>query len=873
MAAPTGTVTFLFTDIEGSTKLLHALGDGYAELLDDHHRLMREVFLSDGFEVGTEGDAFFVAFQSATDAARAAAAAQRRLAAHRWPGGVEVRVRMGLHSGEAKQVGDNYGGIDVHRAARIAGAAHGGQVICSDATRGLIHGSLGDDITLLDLGTHRLKDLERPEHLFQLCIAGLPVEFPPLRTLDARPTNLPDFLGPFVRRDREVAEIELLVSDRRLVTLTGPGGTGKTRLALKVAADLLDRFPDGVFLVPLAPVSDVTLVAPRIAQVLGVMEHGMQPIEERLRDFLADKHMLLVLDNFEQIIAAGPVVSELLSAAPKIHLVVTSRAPIRIYGEQEYPVPPMVVPDPGRGASFEELAAAESVELFAQRARSVDPRFELTPENAAVVAAICARVDGLPLAIELAASRVKLFTPADILKRLEKSLSLLSGGARDLPSRQQTLRGAIAWSYDLLGESSRAFFVRLGIFVGGCSLEAAERVVADDLEATALTELETLVDNNLVRLVAGESGETRFRMLQTIREFALEVLEKGADLEHVEERHALFFLKIAEQGESEFTKDQRWGDLLTDEHDNLRAALRWALRRNRTDIGLLIASALWRFWQVRGHLAEGRTWLTELLAAHPAPDGNRAKGLTALGSVTYWQNDFESCAAHYRESLEIYRALDDRVAMAGALYNWAFVALVARRLDEARERYEESASLYRELGDDHGLANATWGLAMAALLGEDGAQARALAEVAARLYAEQGDWFGESLTDSVFSQVAKLEGDLARAREIMLKQVDGAESSGDLTALASLCDMVADIDLLEGNAVRGLVLAGAGESLRQKAGGGAPPPLTLISADPRELARRYLTEHEIERAWNEGLAMSPAEVIGYVKKDPEADGS
>ncbi|MBI3326484.1 MAG: adenylate/guanylate cyclase domain-containing protein, partial [Nitrospinae bacterium] len=456
---PTGTVTFLFSDIEGSTRLLQHLGDRYTGVLAEYRRLLRAAFqAAGGHEIDTAGDGFFVVFHRATDAVAAAVAAQRAIAAHPWPEGAPVRVRMGLHTGEPTLAVGGYVGLDVHRAARICAAGHGGQVLLSQTTRALAQHDLAEGMSLRDVGEHRLKDLQRPEHLFQLVTLDLPADFPPLKTLDSRPNNLPAQPTSLIGRAREgVAARGLLQrKDVRLLTLTGPGGTGKTRLGLQVAADMLDDFADGVFFVSLAPISDPALVTSSIAQTLGLRESEGRPLHERLKDDLRDKQMLLLLDNFEQVVSAAPLVAELLAGCSQLKMLVTSRVGLHLSGEHEFPVAPLALPDPKRLPAVEALSQYAAVELFIQRALAVKPDFGVTNENAPAVAEICVRLDGLPLAIELAAARIKLLPPKALLARLGSRLQLLRGGPRDVPDRHQTLRRAIAWSYDLLDADEQA---------------------------------------------------------------------------------------------------------------------------------------------------------------------------------------------------------------------------------------------------------------------------------------------------------------------------------------------------------------------------------------------------------------------------------
>ncbi|HEV2917810.1 MAG TPA: adenylate/guanylate cyclase domain-containing protein, partial [Actinomycetota bacterium] len=549
---PTGTVTFLFTDVEGSTRLLQTLGDGYAAVHDEHAAIIRRAVAGGGgVEVSTHGDAFFVAFASPAGAVRAAVAAQRGLAAHDWSPGPAVRVRIGVHTGEGTLGGDDYVGIDVHRAARIADAAHGGQVIVSDATRGLVEHALPAGVSLRDLGPHRLRGIADPERLHQLVVEGLRADFPPPRTLDARPNNLPPQLTSFVGREEEIAEVERLLDRTRLLTLTGPGGSGKSRLALRVAAELLTRFQDGSFFVDLSPVTDPDLVPAAVAKALGVPEAAGRPVLEEVKEHLRHRELLQVVDNFEQVAEAGQVIEELLVAAPRLRTMVTSRVVLSLPGEQEYEVPPLHVPDAARlPRDPADLGAVEAVRLFCERALAASPRFALTEQNAPVVAEICARLDGLPLAIELAATRTKVLTPAEILSRLERRLSVLTSSSRSLPERQRTLRAAIAWSYDLLDPVERRLFARLSVFTGGWTFESVEAVCDPEaLGVDALDGLTSLVDKSLVRRVESPGRPRRFAMLETIREFGREQLEACGDLTPVLRRHAEHFLDLAVEAE------------------------------------------------------------------------------------------------------------------------------------------------------------------------------------------------------------------------------------------------------------------------------------------------------------------------------------
>ncbi len=870
---PTGTVTFLFTDIEGSTRLLQRLGEGYGRVLDEHHRVLRDAFgSSGGVEMGTEGDAFFVVYASARDAVEGASAAQRALSEHPWPDGVSVAVRMGIHTGAAEFGGDNYRGLDVHRAARITSAAHGGQVLLSAATAALVEPDLPPGTSIKELGTFRLKDLERPEHLFQLCIDGLRADFPPARGLDANLTNLPVSLTAFVGRDFEREEVAALLVDNRLVTLTGPGGTGKTRLSIAVGEHAIGSFRDGVFIVLLAPLQDSMLVASTIAHALGLLEQGSQSIEESLMSYLSDKELLLILDNFEQVVEAAPLVPQLLQAAPKLRVLVSSRTPLRVSGEQQYAVPPLGVPDPDAFPSLTALAEFEAIALFLERARSASPAFELTDDNAQAVVDICRRVDGLPLAIELAAARARLISPQEIVKRLDASLSFLTSRARDLPERQRTLRDAIGWSYDLLEPSDQAFFRRLGVFVATFGFEAAERVTQADVDDVDVFDaLETLLDNSLIRRWPTTSGESRFRMLQTIREFALDRLAAAGEEESTRRRHGEWYRRLIEELAPRFTAGPDPLDAVGTEHDNVRAALRWAIDAKDVETAMSLGATMWRFWQLRGHLAEGRRWLTEIVAlqAHPDHAEAHARAIMALGSIAYWQNDYDATGRYYREALEIQRTVGDAQGLQEALYNVGFLSLLQRDPQSALGVFEESRTIAGQRSDKKGLADTAWGLAMAAIQARDWDAARRWGAECERLYEELGDLFGRGLAQFTFFQVARYTGDLPEARRLMSGYMQDA-AVHDRVGYSTGLEMLAEIELLEGNLERAVKMRAASEGLREDYGGGSPLPLIELT-DVRQAVADRAGEAQTMQWWQEGRSMSQEESLAYMLKDPEQE--
>ena len=650
MAETAGTVTLLFSDIEGSTRLLRRSGEAYPGLLELHRTLLREAFERHGGRVlGTEGDEFFVAFGSAGDAVAAAADGQRALAGYDWPEGYAIRVRMGVHTGEPRSVDGNYVGLDVHQAARVMAAGHGGQVLVSHATRSLL-----GDVELRDLGEHLLKDLAGPQRLYQLELDGLPGEFPPLNTLENRFTSLPAVPNAFVGRERELAEAAALLGrdDVRLLTLIGPGGTGKTRLALQVASGLVDELPGGAAFVSLTPVRDWELVMPAIAQALGLREQPDESALETLTEYLRDKRLLLVLDNFEQVLAAAPSVSSLLAEAPGVKLLVTSRTPLRLSQERVYRVP--------------QLDLSEAVELFAERAQAAATDFRLSDENTETVEAICRRLDGLPLAIELAAPRVRTLTPQALLRRLDQRLPLLTGGAQDADERQRTLRDTIAWSYDLLVEREQALFRRLGVFVGGFRFEAAAAVGDPDGSTDVLENLDSLVEKSLLlRLREDSDGEPRFWMLETIREYALERLAAAGELESARRRHGAWFAELAERLDAESVTGDQPASIarLADDYPNLREAIERAREDRDGELLLRLATALWPFWSTRGYVAEGRQALEDALELA----GRRpARALLGLSSLRVFSGNSDGLLDDIQEVLRAAEELGDPLTLAQA---------------------------------------------------------------------------------------------------------------------------------------------------------------------------------------------------------------
>ena len=876
---PSGTVTFLFTDIEGSTRILQRVGERYAALLEVHRDLIRSaVGAEDGREFGAEGDAVFIAFGSPAHAVAAATAAQRALAAHAWPEAAAIRVRMGLHSGEATLAGGNYVGLDVHRVARITAAGHGGQILLSRATAALVEASLPPGVLLRNLGEHRLKDLAHAESLYQLVVPELPSDFPVLKTLDAIPNNLPIQLTSFIGRERDVAETrDLLLDGARLLTLTGPGGTGKTRLSLQLAAEVSDHFQAGAYFVPLAPVTDPSLVASTIAQSLALRESGGRPIQERLAEYVHDKELLLVLDNFEQVLTAAPLVVELLRAGPRLKIVVSSRAPLHVSGEHEYPVQPLGLPDPQHLPSLDALSQFEAVRLFIERAIAVKPDFAVTNENAPAVAEICARLDGLPLAIELAAARIKLLPAQAILARLGDRLALLSGGRRDLPARQQTLRGAIAWSHDLLDDGGRRLFARFAVFMGGARLDEAQAVCgpASELGIDVLDGLAELVDQSLIRQEELH-GEPRFTMLETIREFAHERLAESGELGEIRRRHAVVYLALLEQAEPELTGSNQgdWLDRIEHEHDNVRAAIDWTVEAAETETCLRLVAAAWRFWQMRGHLHEARERIATALALPDASDhaSARAKALEAAGGVAYWQGNTVSAHGFYEEALTLTRQLGDDAAIANATYNLAFVAEtedtdgVALATPLGQALLEESLALHRELSDRRGVAKVLWALGAASSTAGDLNAAEERFRESLAVFRELDDRFMTGWALYELGAVASKKMDLASAHSLTTKALTVFEAVHDVTGIVLCLDGLAAMAEAEGNLERGMRLAGAAAAL-QASGGVDFAAVARRMMGREDLAARAQSDPQLAAAWAEGQAMTTEQAVASALED------
>ncbi|MBA2678636.1 MAG: tetratricopeptide repeat protein [Ktedonobacteraceae bacterium] len=740
---PQGTVTLLFTDIEGSTRLLQQLGgDQYGPLLAETRELLQSIFEKwHGSIVDTQGDAFFVAFVRASDAIAAAIEAQYTFATHPFPGGASVSIRMGIHTGEPRLVSSGYIGMDVHRSARIMGAGHGGQVLLSQTTRDLVEHDLPEGASIQYLGVYGLKDIAGETPLYQLSVAGLPDTFPSPITSKAQ-NRLHGFSSQpttFVGREQELATISRLLrcNDVRLLTLVGTAGVGKTRLAKQVATEISDIFLDGIYFVALAMVDNADAVLPTTARVLGVREESGQSLLELVKDALQEKRLLLVLDNAEQVVASALLLADLLASCPLLKILVTSREVLRIQAEQVFEVRPLAVPDLAHLRAKDNLTEYASITLFVERAQTVKPDFQLNAVNAQPVAKICARLDGIPLAIELAGARIKYLTPQTLLTQLEQGLIALKGNVRDVPARQQTLRNAIAWSYDLLDTGQQQLFRRLAVFVGGCTPEAAERVclIADEQQGEIQEELEALVDKSLLRLEEQEAGEQRFSMLQTLREYALERLAAAGEMEATQEAHALYYLDEAEKIAPWLQEAETvyWLDKLEIEHKNMQAALSWLLERAkseniRIDQALRLCTALSDLWKIRSYFQEGHRFLERLVTlSKGSPPSIRAEVLYQISFMAFIQDDMESAALFLEESLAIFRVLGDKLSTAKALRTLAQQKAMSTTT-EAHALMEEALTLFKEIGETEWFTFARSDLARIAIVQGNYTEARALLE-------------------------------------------------------------------------------------------------------------------------------------------------
>ncbi len=798
----TGTVTFVFTDLEGSTRLLATLRDDYGELLVGYHDLVGSIFARHGgTELDRAGDGLFHSFTSARRAVTAALEAQQQIASHAWPAGATVRARMGLHTGEptaTERAG--YVGMDVHRAARMAAAGHGGQLLLSQTTRDLVANDLPAGTSLTDLGEHWLKDLAQPEHLYQLNSPGAPAAFAPLRSLVTLPNNLPRHMSSFVGRRHDVDEVRQLTTEAPLTTLTGPGGVGKTRLGLQVAAELVDTFVDGAWLVELETLTDDRLVAQQVAVTLGIAEASDADANQALLGHLRSREALLILDNCEHVIeASARLANDLLRSCPGLRILATSREALGVAGERIYPVRSLSLPANTKAVSVEQTAQFEAVSLFSERARAADPTFSLTEDNVAAVIEICRRLDGIPLAIELAAARVRALSVQQIAERLDDRFRLLTGGSRTVMPRHQTLRAAIDWSFGLLPDAERAVLWRLSVFAGNFTLEAVEAVcIGPDVESyEVIDHLTRLVEKSLVNRQLDH-----YRLLETVRGYAREHSLEAGESEGAYARHRDWYLKLVREAAPAFFRGPEsaaWLDRLEAEHDNLRAALAWSLNEpGGAPAALELGAGLWRFWEIRGYLFEGRESLERVLAMTAGePSAIRADVLTGAAILAAGQGDHGAAVRLHEQSLRTHEQLGDGQSVQYALHNLANAALHQGDHQRARELYEK-AILLRAKGDPS-IAFALVNLADAC--DRQGDQDAARERYDEAIQAAAGDVWATAYVLGSYGQSAMRHGDHSAARERYQQALAIYRQMGDARGEARLMTLLADVANEEGDAV------------------------------------------------------------------------
>ena len=912
-ALPSGTVTFLFTDIEGSTKLWEKYPEPMKRALARHDGLLRQAIEGHGGHViKTTGDGFHATFQTGVDGVAAALAAQQALLAAAWDelDSHGLQVRIGLHTGEAEARAGDYYGPALNRAARLMAVAHGGQTLLSTATATLVRDQLPAETSLRDLGEHRLKDLIRPEHVFQLNHTGLPVDFPALRSVDAFPNNIPIQLTSFIGRERELAEAKARLASARLLTLIGPGGTGKTRMGLQLAADLLPSYSDGVWVAELAPIADPALVLQTVASVFGIREQQGMSVRELLIDFLRDKDLLLVVDNCEHLVdTCAQLIEQLLQACPKLKVVASSREALGIAGETVFRVPSLSLPDAAQ-ATRAALAESESVQLFVERASAANPKFSLDDQNAVAIAQICRRLDGIPLALELAAARLTVFSAEQVASRLDDRFRLLTGGSRTALPRQQTLRALIDWSYDLLSDSERKLFRKFSVFAGGCTYEAAESICS---EMDVLNLLSQLVNKSLVAVEA-ENGGSRYRLMETVRQYARDKLLESGESEEARNVHFDYFYNLSKAAEPGLDSPQAlvWIGRLAAEYDNIRAALEWGLEQNVSRV-LSMVPSLWRFWIRQGHEEEGRTIVREALQrAEKMPQPEGAAGLLwkrTLGEawqtramLAYSQGDNVRASASAARAADLARELGDKRLLAivlgfqaSSLMFIGDTATVQALLEEAvaagresgdklarglplglygqaltvlggdaalaHQYGEEGVALVQQSGDRWASTMALLGMAMTATFLEDYAEARARFSTLGPRFAELGDRHRMNMVKSELAHLDRYEGQLEKAEAAYRDTILEWKRLGHRAAVAHQLECFASLAQAREDGGRAARLYGAAEALRQK---------IVIPMTPKEKTeydtqianlRAGMDEKGFAAAWAEGHAMNMEQAI------------
>jgi len=824
MQASPGVVTFLFTDIEGSTRLWEAEPERMRPALARHDAIAKAAMdRHRGVVVKMSGDGLHAAFNDPLDAVNAALELQHALADPEATGGIALRVRCGLHAGVDERRDNDFFGGAVNRAARITGAAHGGQVLLSQAVAALIRDRLPAGVALRDLGSVRLRDLSSPEQVFQVVHPRLRADFPALRSLEATPNNLPRQLTSFIGRERELAEVKNLLATTRLLTLHGVGGIGKTRLSLQVAADVMDDYPDGEWLVELAPIADPQLVAQAVASVLGVKEEAGHPVTEALERYVKDRQLLIILDNCEHVVhACAELAQQLLQSGPRLKVLASSREHLHAAGETTYPVPALAVPDPSTTIAPNALTQYESVRLLVDRAVAAQPAFQVTEQNALSISKICRRLDGIPLAIELAAARVRAMSVDNIAARLNDRFNLLTAGARTALPRQQTLRALIDWSYDLLTEKERILFRRLAVFAGGWTLAAAEAVLSagDVDEAMVLELLVGLVDKSLVMV---EAEGTRYRLLETVREYAQERLEESGEEAGVRKRHLEFYLALAEKAAPGLSGPEQasWLKQLDGDRENILAAHAWCSRTSHNaESGYRLVHAIKLYWFTRGLLDLGHRVTVEALSPPSIQPRSlaRCKALWVAGQICSYTGRYEEAQRHLYESLEIARYHGDRRMIAAVQNYLALAALGQGDRAAARIHCEEALELARELGNKREIAVASNALAQLNRLDGKLDGAEPLYEQVVVLARELHDREFEAIGILGLAMVAIGRGFAQRAHELLCEVLTIAYETGSKTAGQSALEVSAGLAALQKQWERSARLFGAAEAQTLRTG-------------------------------------------------------
>ena len=872
---PSGTVTFLFTDIEGSTKLAQQYPDQWELLRARHHAILQSVVdANNGYVFQIIGDAVCAAFHTAGDALHAAIEGQHKLQTEDW-GDMPIKVRMGIHTGEAElqAKGDYHGYLAMSRVQRLMSAGHGGQVLISLVTETLLKGQLPGQTTLKDMGERRLKDLILPEHIYQLVIPNLPSDFPPLKTLDIYRHNLPAQTTTFIGREQEIAEVKQELEKHRLVTLTGSGGTGKTRLSLQVAVDLLDRFQHGIWFIELAPLTDPNLIPQTILSAIGMQEQpGRLPLDA-LKEHLHEKQALILLDNCEHLVTASAQVADiLLGAAPTLKILASSREALGVKGEMTYAVPPLSHPDIKHLPVIQQLSQYEAVRLFIDRAALVSPHFDMNQENAPFITQICYRLDGIPLAIELAAARVRMLSAEQISKRLDDRFRFLTGGARTALQRQQTLRATIDWSYNLLSEPEKTLLCRLAVFSGGWTLEAAEEVCSGDgIETDQILDLLShLVNKSLVAVDKHARGDdTRYRILETVRQYAREKLFDTEETSPLRGKHLAYFVKLAEQAEPElFSSNQvLWFNKLDKDLDNFRVALEWSLRINKGESALRIVGSLGQFWWTHNHLKEGREWIKQATETGGS-NSVQAKALYWGSVLARTQEDFITARRLSNKSLELYRILAHKEGMAKALGVLGSIEYFEKDFLAAQNAWEEALVLYRELGDRRGIARVLNNLGYSI-------QTQGNIEKAQEFYIEclaicrelEDKWNMQHVLFNL-GLVAYEQGNMIRAREMYEETLEACRELGDKDGMAYALLTLAQVLFLEGQIVSSAQVQGRG-ILMLKEVGSFLEPIEQANFDKNVAALKgAMGQENYEKELEAGKALSLEQAIALaLRKD------